>query len=163
MSLTQVRAPRLRRPGESEIEAMIIRLAGLKNFQGTTQGSGRKVSREDVCKAITAGIESGALTPGDKLPSIRRLGERLGVPHGVVRRAFEHLLSRGWLEMIHGSGTYVSRRSTLLVGTKPDEVSSSVLRIVAEELMALYSTNSLIENTDKREIVHAHPRLRHRP
>lgn len=162
MSLTQLRAPRLRQPGEPKIEAIIIRLVGLKESPQSTQVPTdefiRKAAREGICRAITTGIEFGDLTPGDKLPSIRRLAEKLGVPNGVVRRAFEHLLSRGWLEMIHGSGTYVSKTPNLLVGQKTSEASQSVLKTVAEELTALYSTNSLAENINSRQ----HPRLSRR-
>jgi DNA-binding transcriptional regulator YhcF (GntR family) len=159
MSLTQLRARRLRRPGDSTIEEIIIRQQELKELLE----SGRQATREDICRAITSGIKSSVLSPGDKLPSIRRLGQKLGVRNGVVRRAFEYLLSRGWLEMIHGSGTYVSRTANLLVDPTNSDGSNSVLRRVAEELTALYSTNSLIANGENRQIVHAHPRLRHRP
>jgi len=74
-----------------------------------------KTSQLDISKAIVRSITSGQLAVGEKLPSIRRLATKLNLPPGVVRRAFEHLLAQGWLEMRHGSGTYVSKSSKLLI------------------------------------------------
>jgi GntR family transcriptional regulator / MocR family aminotransferase len=74
-----------------------------------------KTSQLDISKAIIRSITTGQLAVGEKLPSIRRLATKLNLPPGVVRRAFEHLLAQGWLEMRHGSGTYVSKSSKLLI------------------------------------------------
>jgi GntR family transcriptional regulator/MocR family aminotransferase len=74
-----------------------------------------KTSQLDISKAIVRSIITGQLAVGEKLPSIRRLATKLNLPPGVVRRAFEHLLAQGWLEMRHGSGTYVSKSSKLLI------------------------------------------------
>jgi GntR family transcriptional regulator / MocR family aminotransferase len=77
-----------------------------------------KPSQAEIGKAIMHSITTGELKPGDKLPSIRRLAAKIDIAPGVVRRAFEQLLAQGWLEMRHGSGTYVSRSSKLLIQQK---------------------------------------------
>lgn len=52
-------------------------------------------------------IREDALQPGDRLPSERELGERLGVSRLTVRRALNDLINAGWLFTQPGKGTYV--------------------------------------------------------
>jgi GntR family transcriptional regulator len=53
-------------------------------------------------------IESGELTPGDRLPSERELSETFGVNRLTLRRAFRVLEDQGLLIRRRGSGTYVA-------------------------------------------------------
>jgi GntR family transcriptional repressor for pyruvate dehydrogenase complex len=53
-------------------------------------------------------IESGALQPGDKLPSQKELAEGFGVSRATVREAFSSLQGMGLIELRHGTGTFVS-------------------------------------------------------
>jgi GntR family transcriptional regulator/MocR family aminotransferase len=54
-------------------------------------------------------VLGGRLAPGARLPATRALAEELGCSRNTVVAAFEQLLSEGYLEGRHGSGTYVSR------------------------------------------------------
>ncbi len=54
-------------------------------------------------------VLSGRLTPGGRLPSSRGLARDLGCSRNTVLAAYDQLLSEGYLEGRHGSGTYVSR------------------------------------------------------
>ena len=53
-------------------------------------------------------IESGKLTPGDRLPSERELSERLDVNRLTLRRALRTLEVQGLLVRRQGSGTYIA-------------------------------------------------------
>ena len=53
-------------------------------------------------------IESGELTPGIRLPSVRALGEQLGCNYHTIRHAFKELEKKGYLELKSGSGTFVT-------------------------------------------------------
>jgi GntR family transcriptional repressor for pyruvate dehydrogenase complex len=53
--------------------------------------------------------------PGDRLPSERELGERLGVSRTVVREALRTLSTKGLVEVRDGAGAYVRAPSTDLV------------------------------------------------
>jgi GntR family transcriptional regulator/MocR family aminotransferase len=61
-----------------------------------------------VFSGLREAIVSGALKPGDRLPSTRDLAEQLGVSRTIVLLAFEQLLAEGYVEGRHGSGTYVA-------------------------------------------------------
>ena len=54
-------------------------------------------------------VLSGRLAPGTRLPSSRGLARDLGCARNTVVAAYDQLLSEGYLEGRHGSGTYVSR------------------------------------------------------
>jgi GntR family transcriptional repressor for pyruvate dehydrogenase complex len=56
-------------------------------------------------------IVDSHLAPGDRLPSERELGERLGVSRTVVREAVRALTAKGLLVVRTGDGTYVQDRS----------------------------------------------------
>ena len=54
-------------------------------------------------------IDSGALRPGDRLPTEQQLAEAHGVSRTVVREAMHQLRSRELLRSRQGSGVYVAR------------------------------------------------------
>jgi len=53
--------------------------------------------------------------PGDRLPSERELGSRLGVSRTVIREALRTLSTKGLVEVRDGAGAYVRAPSTDLV------------------------------------------------
>ncbi len=65
----------------------------------------------EVALRIEETIVSGALTPGDQLPSEREISARLGVSRSVVREALGRLASLGLVRSVHGSGTRVEAPS----------------------------------------------------
>ncbi|TWP45626.1 PLP-dependent aminotransferase family protein [Lentzea tibetensis] len=62
---------------------------------------------------LRAAIRDQRLGAGERLPSTRRLAERLGVSRGTVVDVYEQLLAEGYVESAVGSGTRVA---TLPVG-----------------------------------------------
>lgn len=53
-------------------------------------------------------IASGALAPGDGLPSVRALAKQLRINPNTVVRAYRELEFRGLVETRHGEGTFVT-------------------------------------------------------
>ncbi len=53
------------------------------------------------------GIETGAIKPGEQLPSVRRMAEDLVINPNTVVRAYRDLEAEGLLELRHGSGVFV--------------------------------------------------------
>jgi len=55
-----------------------------------------------------AGIATGALTPGEQLPTVRSLAVELQVNLNTVAKAYKELEIRGVLSTQQGSGTFVA-------------------------------------------------------
>ena len=67
-----------------------------------------------VAQTIREGIESGALSVGDKLPPVRELAWQLGITPGTVARAYTILTDEGLLEAEVGRGTFVAPPQTAI-------------------------------------------------
>jgi len=65
---------------------------------------------------IRHAILAGRIAPGQKIPSTRALAERLGISRATVTLGYDQLISEGYLETRHGSGTCIS-------GQLPDDLS----------------------------------------
>ena len=58
---------------------------------------------------IKAAAASGALQPGEPLPSIRPLAEQLRVNRNTVAKAYSELESQGVIETIAGKGCFLKQ------------------------------------------------------
>lgn len=63
----------------------------------------------EVMATIGHRIASRALTPGDRLPSIRRFAASMGVSPSTVVEAYDRLAAEGLIRAQRGSGFYVSQ------------------------------------------------------
>lgn len=63
---------------------------------------------ESVVRQIKASIRRGVIKPGERLPPERELAALLKISRGSLRQALKALQIMGVLEVIHGSGTYLS-------------------------------------------------------
>jgi GntR family transcriptional repressor for pyruvate dehydrogenase complex len=64
---------------------------------------------DQVAAAMLERIREENLSPGDRLPTEREIGEQYGVSRTVVREATRFLLARGVVEVGSGRGLVVSR------------------------------------------------------
>ncbi|MFG0247788.1 MAG: substrate-binding domain-containing protein [Phycisphaeraceae bacterium JB051] len=62
-------------------------------------------------RQLKANIQSRALEPGTKLPSMRKFVSEYGMSLGMVKQAINTLAAEGYLRTEQGSGVYVARRS----------------------------------------------------
>ncbi|RPI62297.1 MAG: GntR family transcriptional regulator, partial [Lysobacterales bacterium] len=54
-------------------------------------------------------IETGALRPGDQLPSIRPLAEELVINANTVAKAYRELEREGVVELRQGAGAFIAK------------------------------------------------------
>ncbi|MEM7412664.1 MAG: PLP-dependent aminotransferase family protein [Myxococcota bacterium] len=79
------------------------------DFSLAVSREGKRPLFERVGAALTDAIRAGRLAPGDRLPSTRRLAERLGIHRNTAIAAYESLAAQGWIQTARGRGTFVSR------------------------------------------------------
>lgn len=60
-----------------------------------------------IAAHIRVAVASGEVKPGDALPSVRSLAQRLRVNPATVVQAYRDLEMDGFVDMRHGSGTFV--------------------------------------------------------
>jgi GntR family transcriptional repressor for pyruvate dehydrogenase complex len=63
---------------------------------------------DKVARQLQQSILDGSLTPGDRLPTERELGDQFGVSRTVIREAVRSLIAKGLLEVRGGSGLRVA-------------------------------------------------------
>src|SRR4051794_37035727 len=61
---------------------------------------------------LRAGIASGSLRPGDRLPAVRELAAAAGVNVNTARAVYARLAEQGVIVSEHGRGTFVGNAST---------------------------------------------------
>ncbi len=67
-----------------------------------------------VVDQIKAAAASGALRPGEALPSIRPLAEELRVNRNTIAKAYSELESLGVIETLPGRGCFLKENHTVL-------------------------------------------------
>ena len=96
---------------------------------------------DKIIRQIQALITSGQLAPGDKLPSERKLSEKLGVGRSHVRDAIQKLEFYGILKTMPQSGTVVAGMGiTALEGLITD-----VLKLQKSDFASLVETRLILE------------------
>jgi GntR family transcriptional regulator len=69
-----------------------------------------------VIDQVLAGIATGALARGERLPTVRALAVELAVNLNTVARAYKELEIRGVLSTQQGSGTFVAAGADVSIG-----------------------------------------------
>jgi DNA-binding transcriptional regulator YhcF (GntR family) len=76
-------------------------------FDITTDAHNPLPLHEQIKDRVKLGLLLGGLRPGDHLPSIRQLDDRLHIGTAVIRRAYRELAEAGILDLQHGRGVFV--------------------------------------------------------
>ena len=80
---------------------------------------------------------SGALAPGDRLPSIRSLARQLAVNPSTVVKAFTELQHEGVVEMRQGKGAFLTAGSPTLSTKEKEATLATQARQLAVEARQL--------------------------
>jgi GntR family transcriptional regulator len=60
-----------------------------------------------IAARVRVAVAAGELRPGEILPSVRELAKRLRVNPATVAQAYRELAREGFVEMRHGTGTFI--------------------------------------------------------
>ncbi len=96
-------------------------------------------------------VASGRLSPGDEMPPIRVLAERLIVNPNTVARAYRELEAAGVVEKRRTAGTYVSEQGSPLARKERVKIlTERVDALLAEARQMDISFEELVKLLDKR-------------
>lgn len=73
-----------------------------------------------VKRTILEWIESGHLSPGERVPSEKTLADEMGVSRITTKQALNQLAQEGWVHRARGRGTFVAQRVPPANDTSPD-------------------------------------------
>jgi GntR family transcriptional regulator len=74
-----------------------------------TTGAGTPIYRQ-IVDQVRLAAATGALAPGEALPSVRALAERLLINFNTVAKAYAELVRDGVLESLQGKGFFVAQK-----------------------------------------------------
>ena len=63
---------------------------------------------QQLTRQLRHAISTGAIRPGDRLPTVRELAEELVINPNTVARSYRELFDEGLVEGTQGSGTFVN-------------------------------------------------------
>jgi GntR family transcriptional repressor for pyruvate dehydrogenase complex len=75
----------------------------------------RETIAAEIARRLLAYLLSGKISPGQRIPSERKLSEALGVGRSVVREALKSLTVLGLIEVRQGDGTFLKRTDSELL------------------------------------------------
>lgn len=85
---------------------------------------------DQICRHLKFSIAHGAIRPGDLVPSVRELAQRLAVNPNTVARAYRDLQADGVVEPLRGEGLRVTRNAL-------EECRAARQRLLRERLAAV--------------------------
>lgn len=90
---------------------------------------------EQVKDGLRHLVVTGAILPGDKLPSVRALATSLAINPNTIQRAYEALEGEGYLYSVAGKGSFAAEQKNVDGGRRAKLLSQ--FDAVATELMFL--------------------------
>jgi GntR family transcriptional regulator len=84
-----------------------------------------------IIEQVKQQVMSGALQPGDQLPTVRALAQELRVNFNTIARAYRMLDEAGIISTQQGRGTYI-------LDVPPPEVTESIRKNALEDLTQRY-------------------------
>lgn len=92
------------------------------NIEGPIESSG------ELREHVIARIESGAWAAGERLPSVRRLADRLGLAPNTVAKAYRELEAAGWVHTAGRHGTVVAAPESKDVDAEARALASAYVK-----------------------------------
>lgn len=105
-----------------------------------------------IIDQVKSAIATGAVEPGDRLPTVRQLAVDLSINPNTVSRAYTELELTGLVETQMGSGTFVGQR----VVERDDVERRRLLDQLSQEFLSKASTHGfnlddILDNLGQRK------------
>lgn len=104
-----------------------------------------------IGQQIKTAVASGALQPGDQLPSVRELALELTINPNTAAKAYQELEREGIITTIRGKGTFIANQETPLNSKANLELlNHNIDRLIIDTLNMRLDLQELKELIDKR-------------
>jgi GntR family transcriptional regulator len=107
-----------------------------------------------LMEQVKHAVETGALRPGDRLPTIRALAQELVMNSNTVVRAYRELEHEGIVELRHGLGAFIS--DSMEERRKLMRKAQGVVQSAVERLRSLGATEEEIRRLFENELSAMH-------
>ena len=105
-----------------------------------------------LMEQVKHAIETGALRPGEQLPSIRPLAEELVVNPNTVAKAYRELEHEGVIELRQGAGAFVSDKAPTKKDADKLRAAQAAVASAIEKLRARGVTDEEIRRLVEAEL-----------
>lgn len=105
---------------------------------------------EQVKTTLRKLIVSGAMSPDEKLPSVRELASQLVINPNTIQRAYRELEQEGYIISIPGKGSYANLSAQVDEGRRK-ELLTAMDEIVAELLYLGVTSDELDRRIREKE------------
>jgi GntR family transcriptional regulator len=107
-----------------------------------------------LMEQVKHAIATGALRPGDQLPTIRALAQELVMNSNTVVRAYRELEHEGVVELRHGLGAFIS--DTVEQRARLMRKAQTVVQAAVDRLQAMGATEEEIRRLFENELSAMH-------
>lgn len=108
---------------------------------------------QQIVSQVSLLIVNKQLKTEQKLPSIRGFSNDLEVSSITVRRAYQELEKKGFIETIQGKGTYIRELDTSQQKHVEQDVLNNAMNEVIEIARGFNYSNEMIEKTFKEQLI----------
>jgi len=105
-----------------------------------------------LMEQVRHAVETGALRPGEQLPSIRPLAEELVVNPNTVAKAYRELEHEGVIELRQGAGAFVSDKAPTKKDADKLRAAQATVASAVEKLRARGVTDEEIRRLVEAEL-----------
>lgn len=102
---------------------------------------------EQIKEGLRRLVVTGALSVGEKLPSVRELASQLAINPNTIQRAYRELENEGYIYTLVGKGTFVAENDNI-DNTREKELLRDFDELVTELLYLKVSKSTLKERID---------------
>jgi GntR family transcriptional regulator len=116
-----------------------------------TTGAGTPIYRQ-ISDQVRLGVATGSLAPGDPLPSVRNLADRLVINANTVAKAYAELVRDGVLDSQQGLGFFVAskKRQVYSRAERQRRLSQALETFVHEAVFLDFTPDEIRQAVDEK-------------
>ena len=118
---------------------------------------------DQIMRQVKFAVASGALQPGQRVPSLQELSATLALNPNTVARAYRELQAEGILEMVRGIGLEISPKAVKRCQQDRDALIRERLRFVLNEARQSQLDDGQLRTMFDEELAASKPKAGRKP